>query len=140
MHNCHFVKTMYKNGPITLNISRVLCFLSFLVVAFNGFKTLKPWSINTEYKLLDSAPSVDTNKSIFWVNVWPKYRFFFTLVTTFGCDKIGTQKIKENFFAIEGLFFKGWCTLLHCSHIRSNLKSFETWYFYSWYVHKLTPM
>ena len=36
--------------------------------------------------------------------------------------------------------YEGLCILLHCSHILSNLKSCSTWYFYPFYVHKLTPM
>ena len=57
--------------PLSLRISasRALCSSSFLLVTFNGFKTLKLRSISTDYKFLDSAPSVDTDKSIFSVNV-----------------------------------------------------------------------
>ena len=48
--------------------NRALC-SSSLLVTFSGFKTLKLRSISTEYKLLDSAPAVNTDKSIFSVNV-----------------------------------------------------------------------
>ena len=47
---------------------------------------------------------------------------------------------KKNFCRRQVLFFKSSYTLLHCFYILSNLKSCYTWYFYSFYIHKLTLM
>ena len=54
--------------------------------------------------------------------------------------KSAPKKLKSNFSQRYVLFFKGSWTLLHCSHILSNLKSCLIWYCCSFYVHKLTLM
>ena len=51
------------------------------------------------------------------------YKLFFMTVTTFGCKKIGAQKIKKIFFPRYVLFFKALCTLVQFSYTYSNLKS-----------------
>ena len=50
------------------------------------------------------------------------------------------QKLKKFFFPIYVIFFKGSCTLLHCCYILRKLKRCLTWYFYSFYIHKLTSI
>ena len=43
-------------------------------------------------------------------------------MTAFGCEKIGTNKVKKQlFFPRKVLSFKGSFALLHCSHILNNL-------------------
>ena len=58
----------------------------------------------------------------------------------FGARKLVAKKLKDNFFPRYVRFFKGSCTLLHCFYVLSNFKSCETWYFYSFYFHKHTPI
>ena len=58
-----------------------------------------------------------------------------------GARKLAPKNLKNQFFFQDKFqSFKGLCTLLHCSYILSNLKSCQTWYFYSFHVHKLNLM
>ena len=79
------------------------------------------------------APKREVEKP--WVG--PNAGCFSSCWPLLGARKLAPKKLKNNFFPMYIIFFKGSCTLLQCFYIFRDLK---TWYFNSFYLHKLTLM
>ena len=72
-----------------------------------------------------------------WTWVGPNTGCFWSWGPLLGTRKLAPKKLKNNFFLIYSLFFKGSCTLLHYFYILEEVLNLV---FFSFYLHKLTLM